>query len=307
MMKKRYLAVAGLLILAVAAAGCGKKKSESADVQVTPTPVETSVSVTPTQELVDMEVTEDDNVMGEQTSTATKLTIVNRTGSDVASIYIRETPTEDDDEWGDDLINGMFTLKNGDTAVYYYEKSEYSSTSLDIRITYTDEDKNECFFRKLPLKSISQVTLRMDGSGEDSIPYATYMTGTSTKEISTLKEVKQRLGLLDDDQDSDTSSSSNNQQSSTDYSQNTTTEPADEEPSSDNTTTDTEPTDSTIQTAESYIGMSIEDLSDEVGDSQFSEYEEDDTTGTSGYYYYPNFTVSTTIDEDGNEIVTGVW
>ena len=44
-----------------------------------------------------------------------------------------------------------------------------------------------------------------------------------------------------------------------------------------------------------------------IGDAQSSEWEEDETTGTSGYYYYPNFTVSTTVDENGNEIVTGVW
>src|SRR5699024_12111785 len=52
---------------------------------------------------------------------------------------------------------------------------------------------NECFFRDLPLASISQITLRMDGRGEDSIPYATYMTSTGSREVSTLNEVKQRL------------------------------------------------------------------------------------------------------------------
>ena len=33
-MKKRYLAIAGLLVLAVAAAGCGKEKDKPAEQQV---------------------------------------------------------------------------------------------------------------------------------------------------------------------------------------------------------------------------------------------------------------------------------
>ena len=71
--------------------------------------------------------------------------------------------------------------------------------------------------------------------------------------------------------------------------------------------TDTRPTDSTNQTAEGYIGKSLDDLISAIGDSSSSEYDEDPDNGTSGYYYYNNFTVSTTVDPDGNEIVTGVW
>ena len=208
MIRKRYLAAAGLLTLAVVAAGCGKKNDAGSVVQATPTPTEeTSVSPTPTPEMVNMEETVEKNIMGEKTSTASKVTIVNQTGSEIAAIYIRETPSDDADEdtadeWGDDLVNGMFTLKSGDNAVYYYEKPQSASTIYDIRITYTDEEKNECFFRKLPLTTIKQITLRMDGKDEDAIPYATYMTANSTKEISTLNDVKKRLGL-ETDEDSD--------------------------------------------------------------------------------------------------------
>ena len=53
--------------------------------------------------------------------------------------------------------------------------------------------------------------------------------------------------------------------------------------------------------------MSIDDLESAVGASQSSEYDDDDTAGTTGYYYYSDFTVSTSVDENGNEIVTGVW
>lgn len=318
MIRKRYLAAAGLLALAVVAAGCGKKNDAGSVVQVTPTPTEeTAVSPTPTPELVNMEETVEKNVMGEKTSTASKVTIVNQTGSEISAMYIRETPADDADEetayeWGSDLINGMFTLKSGDNAVYYYEKSKTASATYDIRITYTDEEKNECFFRKLPLTTIKQITLRMDGKDEDAIPYATYMTATSTKEISTLNDVKKRLGLeTDEDSDSVTPTPTEAPDSSSDSDSDSpapTTAPSDNNGGGSNAgDDDSDPTNSTIQTAEKYIGMSIDDLAGAVGDSQTSEYDDDSTTGTTGYYYYPNFTVSTSVDEDGNEIVTGVW
>ena len=321
MIRKRYLAAAGLLTLAVVAAGCGKKNDAGSVVQTTPTPTEeTSVSPTPTPEMVNMEETVEKNIMGEKTSTASKVTIVNQTGSEIAAIYIRETPSDDADEdtadeWGDDLVNGMFTLKSGDNAVYYYEKPQSASTIYDIRITYTDEEKNECFFRKLPLTTIKQITLRMDGKDEDAIPYATYMTGNSTKEISTLNDVKKRLGLeTDEDSDSVTPTpteapdDSNNSNNSNTDNPDPTTAPSDNNGnSSNNNPSSDDPTNSTIQTAEKYIGMSIDDLFGAVGDSQSSEYDDDSATGTTGYYYYPDFTVSTSVDEEGNEIVTGVW
>lgn len=321
MIRKRYLAAAGLLTLAVVTAGCGKKNDAGSVVQTTPTPTEeTSVSPTPTPEMVNMEETVEKNIMGEKTSTASKVTIVNQTGSEIAAIYIRETPSDDADEdtadeWGDDLVNGMFTLKSGDNAVYYYEKPQSASTIYDIRITYTDEEKNECFFRKLPLTTIKQITLRMDGKDEDAIPYATYMTGNSTKEISTLNDVKKRLGLeTDEDSDSVTPTpteapdDSNNSNNSNTDNPDPTTAPSDNNGnSSNNNPSSDDPTNSTIQTAEKYIGMSIDDLVGAVGDSQSSEYDDDSATGTTGYYYYPDFTVSTSVDEEGNEIVTGVW
>ncbi|MBU5482390.1 hypothetical protein [Blautia sp. MSJ-19] len=319
MFRKKYLAAAGFMILAVAAAGCGKKNDTSV-IQPTPTPVqEEAVSPTPTTELVNMEATVEKNIMGEKTSTASKVTIVNQTGSEIAAIYIRETPSDEDeeaaDEWGDDLVNGSFTLKSGENAVYYYEKPSSSTVTYDIRISYTDEEKNECFFRNLPLTTIKQLTLRMDGKDDDAIPYATYMTANSTREVSTLNDVKKRLGLEVDEEDSDSvtptpspdsedNSSNSNNTPSTDSDNN---DPSPTSTPSDNDGDNTNPTDSTIQTAEGYIGMSIDDLVGAVGGAQSSEYEEDAATGTTGYYYYSNFTVSTSVDEDGNEIVTGVW
>ena len=326
MIKKRYLAVAGLLLLAVAAAGCGKKsESQQQSAQVTPTPATEETTPSPTVELVDMEKNEEKNIMGEKTSTASKLIITNQTGSEIKSIYIRQTPADDadedaQDEWGEDLVGGMFTLKNGDSAVYYYEK-ESSSSTYDIRITYTDEDKSECFFRNLPLTTIQKITLKMDGKDEDAIPYATYTTSSNGSEVSTLNDVKKRLGLdTDEDSGSDaTTTPSPDDSSDPTSAPDPTSEPDPSDPGNnnnnnnnsnnggDNSNTNTEPTDSTIETAKQYIGKSVDDLIGAVGDAQSSEWDNDETTGTSGYYYYPNFTVATTVDESGNEVVSGVW
>ena len=214
-MKKRYLILAGLLVMTVAAAGCGKKQTaETEPVQATATP---TPEVTKAVDMVDMQQTTDEdikNIMGEKSSTASKIIFVNNTGDDIQSLYIRTHVDEDssdgeddeDDGWGDDLINGMFTLTDKDKALYYLpantqQNANKSTASYDIRIAYTDEDKNECFFRDIPLGTISQITLCMDGTDEDAIPYAKYLTGTSTKEVSTLDAVKKRLGM-DDNSDS---------------------------------------------------------------------------------------------------------
>ena len=317
-MKKRYLAFAGLLMLAFASAGCGDKEEEQTqNVQVTPTPAPT---VTAAADLVDMEVTQEQNVMGEQTATASKATIINRTGSEIGAIYVREHPEdEDDEEWGDDLIDGMFTLENGEQAVYYFEPASDSSVTYDIRITYTEEDRNECFFRDLPLSTISQITLRMRGSGENAVPYATYMTGTGSSEVSTLEDVMERLGLTEDDLDSEDSSDIEDTDEDTDVTPTSAPEPteapdtsyepeptsAPEDPSEP--VEDPTPTDDTITQAEGYIGQSFEDLVSGLGEPQSNEYEDEPETGRTGYHYYPNFTVSTTVDEYGNETVAGIW
>ena len=164
-MKKRYLILAGLLVMTVAAAGCGKKKTtETAPVEVTATP---TPEVTKAVDMVDMQQTADEdikNIMGEKTSTASKIVFVNNTGDDIQSLYIRTHVDEDSEDydadedggWGDDLINGMFTLTDKDKALYYMQTantqtsgtqttSNKSTASYDIRIAYTDEDKNECF------------------------------------------------------------------------------------------------------------------------------------------------------------------
>ena len=328
-MKKRYLILAGLLVMTVAAAGCGKKKTtETAPVEVTATP---TPEVTKAVDMVDMQQTADEdikNVMGEKTSTASKIVFVNNTGDDIQSLYIRTHVDEDSEDydadedggWGDDLINGMFTLTDKDKALYY------------MQTAYNDEDKNECFFRDIPLGTISQITLCMDGTDDDAIPYAKYLTGTSTKEVSTLDAVKERLGITDDSEsesdstddsdkksaDNSDSTDSNNSSDQNNNSGNGTGDSSDDSGNggnSDNPGTNDDPGSNDdpgnggdmISTAEQYIGQSLDALEGACGSPQGSSYEDDPETGKTGFHYYSNFTVSTTVDENGNEIVAGIW
>lgn len=325
-MKKRYLALAGLIVMALAAAGCGKDKEQEEtpqSVQVTPTPEPT---VTEAVDLVDMEVTEDKNVIGTKTASAVRVVIVNRTGSDIGAMYIRVHPgfDDEDEDWGDDLIDGAFTLKNGDEATYYFEPDSDSDATYDIRITYTEEDRNECFFRDLPLDEMSQIALRMEGRGDNSVPYATYRTTSGTGEVSTLDDVLDRLGMSEDDlddSDGDTDTDDDDDQDEAtptpepeETPEPDPTSPPSEEPSGDGNgggtsfdPDDPTPTDDTITAAEGYIGSSFDDLASSLGEPMSNEYEDVPETGTTGYHYYPNFTVTTTVDQYGNETVSGIY
>ena len=372
-MKKRYLILAGLLVMTVAVAGCGKKKTtETAPVEVTATP---TPEVTKAVDMVDMQQTADEdikNIMGEKTSTASKIVFVNNTGDDIQSLYIRTHVDEDSEDydadedggWGDDLINVMFTLTDKEKALYYMQTantqtsgtqtsdtqtsdtqtsdtqttSNKSTASYDIRIAYTDEDKNECFFRDIPLGTISQITLCMDGTDDDAIPYAKYLTGTSTKEVSTLDAVKKRLGITNDSEsesdstddsnkdsadNSDSTDSNNSGNQNTDDNGNGSNNGSDDGNggstnngnggSTDNENGGGGNTDqdnnggNMISTAEQYIGQPLDALESACGSPQGSSYEDDPETGKTGFHYYSNFTVSTTVDENGNEIVAGIW
>ena len=337
-MKKKYILFAALLVLTVVAAGCGKKKTqeqESSDVQeiVTPPAGEGNAD-----DIVQMQTASDKekeevikDIIGEKTDTSSSLILINKTGADVAAVYIRPN-TDDDDEWGDELIQSKFTFKNGEKAQYYYEKNQKdaqgnTANSFDIRITYTDVNKNECFFRKLPLTSITQITLRMDGTGEDAIPYATYLTGSSKVEQSTLEEVKRRLGLLEDGEDEEDEDLTEDvepeegeddddmQPTSAPQPSEETPEPtvAPEDPSNGTGSGDTLHGDNQLQpddpssVAEGYIGQSFDDLIGACGEPTGSDWVDEPESGETGYHYYDTFTVSTVIDENGNEIVAGVW
>ena len=314
-MKKRYLVLAALLLTAMAVAGCGKKKGEDTakDAQVTVAPAEnTDTAQADEDSLVEMQKSEEEdikNIIGDKTTTSSKLVLINGTGATVKGLYIRPT-TDDDDDWGTELINGMFTLADGDKALYYYEPDEKDAdgntvTSYDIRIVYEDEDYTDCYFRKLPLKLITQITLCMDGTAEDGIPYATYLTGSSKKETSTLSEVMARLGL--DDSDSSEDDSDENNVTPTPQETAPTVSPTENPQPTQTPSADTDPDDSSADAAKQYIGQPLSSLVAALGDANGSDYENEPETGETGYHYYDSFTVSTTVDDSGNEIVAGVW
>lgn len=324
-MMKRYMVFAGTLAVCLMAAGCGCGSRNDSDgeksAQVTVAPAEDSGE---SGNLVAMETPapqEEEtitNIMGTKTETASSLTLINRTGSEISEIYIRPT-SDDDDEWGEDLVKGSFRLKNEEKAVYYYERNTGGSgTALrDIRIVYTDTDRSDCYFRNLPIQSMKEITLRMDGRGEDAIPFATYRTLTSTKEYSTLNEVKERLGLTDDsdsDEEDEEDTWDEEDEEDTAVEPTSTPEPTSApEPTAAPAPTDSpyeepvvEPNEEADQAAE-YIGQSLNDLIGSCGSPFGSDYEDSPETGETGYHYYDGYTVSTSVDENGNEIVTGVW
>ena len=317
-MKKRYLILSGILAAAVTFAGCGKKEEPESVFLVTetPAPEESQGALVDMQQTSKEEYSDITNVIGNKTETASRMLIINQIGAEIADIYIRPN-TDDDEEWGTELVKGAFTLKNGEKALYYYDPNQKDEngktvTSYDIRISFTDEDRNECFFRKLPLTSIKEITLRMDGSGEDGIPYATFTTESSKKEYSTLNEVKKRLGLLENDKEDDEDSENTPSTTPTPTpSQNTLTptpapDNGNEWGGAEDPEISTEP-DAGAMKARGYIGQSLDALISGCGSPSMSEYQEEPETGKTGYHYYDTFTVSTTVDENGNEVVAGVW
>lgn len=342
-MKKRYLIFAGILAASMFAAGCGNKPSVAPEqkVEATATP---AVTEAPKSDVVEMKTATDDtanikNVMGTKSETTTSIVFTNKMGSTISAIYVRPTRDDGDDSdetWGSDLVNSKFTLADNDKAVYYMEKDQKddngdTATSFDVRITFSDEEQNECFFRQLPLTAISQISLCMDGEGEDGIPYATYLTSGSTKEVSTLKDVKARLGIEDDSTDSGSDSTdvtptpsaddengnsdgsdnsdSKDNSDSTPSADSTSNQPSADPTSapSDNNNGDNNSGDDLASVAAGYIGQSMSALESACGSPNGSDYEDEPESGKTGYYYYDTFTVSTTFDDDGNEVVSGVW
>ena len=169
-MKKRYLILAGLLVMTVAAAGCGKKKTtETAPVEVTATP---TPEVTKAVDMVDMQQTADEdikNVMGEKTSTASKIVFVNNTGDDIQSLYIRTHVDEDSEDydadedggWGDDLINGMFTLTDKDKALYYMQTANTQTSGTQTSGTQTSVHRHQMHRHQIHRQHPTRVQLPM--------------------------------------------------------------------------------------------------------------------------------------------------
>ena len=220
-----------------------------------------------------------------------------------------------------------------------------TATSYDIRISYEDINRSELYYRNLPFPLIKELRLCIDISGDFGIPYARYITKSGNREFSTLQEVRAWYGLDVDDTDLDTDEESESASTTESDTTVTTEEPeATTAPETEETVTTTESTavtttaesaetvteQSSVPTteetytapaseeeyeepdpgaaqADNYVGQSLGSLIGAMGSPSDSEYEEDNGSGRAGYHYYGNFTVSTTVDDDGTEIITGVW
>lgn len=64
-----------------------------------------------------------------------------------------------------------------------------------------------------------------------------------------------------------------------------------------------------IDAAQACVGKSVDELKAAIGEPNSSGYEESTSPdgGQIGFYYYDNFTVSTSVADDGSETVDGVW
>ncbi|MBR2255974.1 MAG: hypothetical protein IJ899_01260 [Blautia sp.] len=331
-MKKRMISLIWLCAAMLTLSSCGLKSASPVtpvEPTYTPTP-DPALLITPepTQgELLEMQASPESeykNVVGTNTPTALSVIVENRIGTPVEDFYLRYTPDDDDDEdWGNELITNSFRLDNGDKMLCYYEKSTGSGSAnrYDLRVNLANEDNEELYFRYIPLESISRITLRMDGTGYDALPYATYVnTNGSNAEISTLEEVKRRVGLSDDDESDESEMDEEEEDGQEEYLEEEEYEEPEEEPEYIDETEEEEElvdpgiiegnsnaSNADMDTARSYIGQSVDALEGALGASNSVDYVDEPELGETGYHYYNSYTVMTSVDENGNEIVVSIW
>lgn len=328
-MKYKYVLAAGILALCIAASGCGKEKEEATDTQNEAT-IETSGdednkendNVVEMQQSDETDISNIKNIIGTKTATASYVVINNETGLEISEIFIR--PTSDGDEWGTDLVSSKFTLKDKDKAVYYYEKNETDDSgstvkAYDIQVAFQEEDEVNCYFRELPFSEMQEVTLKM----QEGVPYVTYFSTSAKKEVSTLEDAKKRMGLSETDSSDSTDSSSDTSAPSPTQapSDNSNGNDSDNNGGSSDGQNDGEGSSeqagydelvnggqgqSLRSEAENYIGQSYDDLTGACGSANSDSTEEDPEIGEVHYYYYDDFTVSTSV-VDGQEVVTQIW
>ncbi|MCF0133985.1 MAG: hypothetical protein HUJ72_08975 [Blautia sp.] len=307
-MKKAYLFIAGLVLVSLLSSGCGKKKEnaqqagqDKAEVTVTPTVQPTEApQIVPIQQGTPTVTPEPEkNVIGKKTENAEKITLANKTGGTIKEFYIR--PAGDDQNFGANMMVNGFVLKNGDVSTLYFDQTQNADGLFDLYVSYSEQNLSDCYFRSIPLPKISRIVLCMDTSGSDGIPYATYRIANGGNEVSTLNEVKERLGLLNAQKtqsayDSTAYSQTDNYSS---YNQGNTDYYEEEIPYIESS--------EGASAAEQFIGQSFSNLTESLGEPGGSSYEQEPETGETGYHYYNGYTVSTIVDEEGNEIVAGVW
>lgn len=294
-MKNKAWIMIGLASLCLTVSGCsiGSHKDSvdhEATLEQTQEEEAPSAAVIEMETVKEQETTEEqkqeepDKVIGSETETALRMLVTNQAGDEITYLFIRNN---DDEDWGEERIGNGPTIADGEKAVLYFEKDE-NAVLYDLRIGFADEDKSELFFRKLPLDTITEISLCMEGTDEDGIPYARYKTTADNKEVSTLLEVKVRLGLLTEEEAQEIAAAEAAQ--------------VEFEVSEEET-----PKEATKEDAQTCIGKPLKALTDLCGQPRKTTYKNETETGLTGYHEYKKFTVSTTVEEDGNEIVAGVW
>ncbi len=214
-MKRKYLLLIGMLTVCCVLGGC-KKKTDAAKVSASseePTIITKSDSVSgqvvEMQQGSSVDKSQITNVMGTQTATSGDLVITNLTGEDISAFYARSS---DDEDWGMDYVEGKFTLKNSDRALFYYDKEAKSSsgsaiTKYDLRVSFADESMDDCYFRELTLSDIEELSLNLD----DGVPYVKYQSLSTKQQVSTLSAARKRMGLPDSGSSESTEGSSSTQ------------------------------------------------------------------------------------------------
>ncbi len=214
-MKRKYLLLIGILAVCCVLGGC-KKKTDAAKVSASseePAIITKSDSVSgqvvEMQQGSSIDKSQITNVMGTQTATSGDLVITNLTGEDISAFYARAS---DDEDWGMDYVEGKFTLKNSDRALFYYDKEAKSSsgasiTKYDLRVSFADESLDDCYFRELTLSDIEELSLNL----EDGVPYVKYQSLSTKQQVSTLSAARKRMGLPDSDSSESTGGSSSTQ------------------------------------------------------------------------------------------------
>ena len=301
--------IAAIVIFRITDTGkSGKSRSsDSAGTAQAASPTQAPVEAVPDdeEEIIEMEKEKEKeetdgfkNVIGEKSAVSSKVIITNETAFEITALYLRRTDApKTETAWGQELFRGKFTLKDKDQALYYYtEPNTTASTgsSYDIRMVFnfggsqsTEEIDN------VPFTGIREITLHLDVSGDYGVGYAE-CTGTDGKKYST----REQSGS-DQKTESDTTPTPVPEERSE-----TPAEPVQTpEPEEENT----EIFSDEATAAARFIGQPFGNLESAMGSPSGSDYEDEPDTGMTGYHFYDTFTVSTTVDENGNEIVSGIW
>ena len=175
-MKKKYLLAVLCLTAVLAAAGCGNEKKEEAE--STPTP-------TPTQEAETLEMTETPEV-GEKTDTSRSIQLTNETGAEVTSVWLRVSGQE---EWGEELVQGSFTIPEAESFNLNYEPQETAEDGTtapveawDLSVGY--EDGSYVVMNQVDLQAVTEMTM----CWEDDVAFVKYQDPDTQEEVSTKED-----------------------------------------------------------------------------------------------------------------------